>query len=81
MSEIFVNYALIDKIRRIRGRQFDHTGVSQEWDLSRLYQMAMNFNENELIACVVAALNKCPDRVYHALALDREELLRKGSQK
>ena len=81
MNEVFVNWQLVDKIKRIRGRQFDHTGVSQEWDLSKLYQMAMNFNENELIACVVAALNKCPDRVYQALALDREELLRKGKDK
>lgn len=78
MSEVFVNYALIEKIRRIRGRTFDHTPVSRERDLSELFRRAMNLNEDELIACTIAALQKCPERVYHVLADDREELLRKG---
>lgn len=81
MSEVFVNYALIDKIRRIRGRSFDATPVSTERDLSELYRRAMNFNDDELIACTIAAMQKCPERVYHVLAEDRAELLKKGERK
>lgn len=79
-SEIYVNYALIDKIRRIRGRTFDHTGVSKEWDISELYRRMLNLSEDELTVCIVAALEKCPDRVYQVLAEDREELKRKGKR-
>lgn len=78
MNEVFVNYALIEKIRRIKGRTFDETPVSRERDLSELFRRVSNFNEDELIACVIAALQRCPNKVYHALAEDREELLRKG---
>ena len=81
MSEVYVNYALIDKIRRIRGRSFDHTGVSKEWDISELYRRMSNLNEDELTVCVIAALQKCPDRVYRVLADDREELIKKGEKK
>jgi hypothetical protein len=76
-SQVFVNYALIEKIRRIRGRQFDPTPVSRERDLSETFRLAMNMNEDELIACTVAALQKCPERVYHVLAEDRAELIKK----
>ena len=38
----------------------------------------MNMNEDELIACTIAALQKCPERVYHVLAEDRAELMKKG---
>lgn len=81
MNEIFVNYALIEKIRRIRGRTFDHTGISKEWDITELYKRMLNLSEDELTVCVIAALQKCPTRVYQVLAEDREELLRKGSEK
>ena len=81
MSEVFVNYALIEKIRRIRGRTFDHTGVSKEWDISELYRRMMNLSEDELTVCVVAALQKCPDKVYQVLAEDRQELIEKGNKK
>lgn len=80
MSEVFVNYALIDKIRRIRGRTFDSTPVSKERDVSELFRRVSNFNEDELIACVIAALQICPEKVYQVLAEDREELLRKGKK-
>jgi hypothetical protein len=80
MNEIYVNYNLIDKIRRIRGRTFDHTGVSAEWDISELYRRMLNLSEDELTVCVIAALQKCPSRVYQALAEDRDELLRKGKK-
>lgn len=79
-SEIYVNYALIEKIRRIRGRTFDHTGVSAEWDITELYKRMMNMSDDELTVAVVVALHKCPMRVYQALADDREELLRKGNR-
>ena len=79
-NEIYVNYVLIDKIRRIRGRTFDHTGVSAEWDITELYKRMLNMSEDELTVAVVAALEKCPMRVYQALAEDREELLRKGKK-
>lgn len=79
-SEIYVNYALIEKIRRIRGRTFDHTGVSAEWNITELFKRMLNMSEDELTVAVVAALQKCPERVYQALAEDREELIRKGKR-
>lgn len=81
MAEVFVNYQLIEKIRRIRGRQFDETPVSRERDISELFRRVSNLHEDELIACVIAALQKCPEKVYQVLAEDREELLRKGEKK
>ena len=80
MNEVRVDWALVEKIRRIRGRTYDHTGVSREWDITELYKRMMNLSEDELTVCVIAALQKCPNRVYQALADDREELLRKGSK-
>lgn len=80
MNEVFVNYNLIDKIRRIRGRTFDETPVSKERDISELFRRVQNFNEDELVVCVIAALQKCPTKVYQVLAEDREELIRKGSK-
>lgn len=80
MNEIYVNYALIEKIKRIRGRSFDHTGVSAEWDITELFKRMSNMSDDELTVAVVVALQKCPLRVYQALAEDREELLRKGNK-
>ena len=81
MNDIRVDWALVEKIRRIRGRTYDHTGVSKEWDITELYKRMMNLSEDELTVCVIAALQKCPNRVYQALADDREELIRKGSKR
>ena len=78
MNDIRVDWALVEKIRRIRGRTFDHTGVSREWDITELFKRMLNMSEDELTVAVIAALQKCPDRVYKALADDREELVRKG---
>lgn len=80
MNEIYVDYSLIDKIRRIRGRTFDHTGVSKDWDITELYKRMMNLSEDELTVAVVAALQKCPNVVYQVLAEDREELIKKGEK-
>lgn len=80
MNEIYVDYSLIDKIRRIRGRTFDHTGVSKDWDITELYKRMMNLSEDELAVAVVAALQKCPNVVYQVLAEDREELIKKGEK-
>lgn len=80
MNEVYVDYSLIEKIRRIRGRTFDHTGVSAEWDITELFKRMMNFSDDELTVAVVVALQKCPMRVYQALAEDREELLQKGNR-
>ena len=80
MNEVYVDYSLIEKIRRIRGRTFDHTGVSAEWDITELFKRMMNMSDDELTVAVVVALQKCPMRVYQALAEDREELTRKGNR-
>ena len=34
--------------------------------------------DDELIVCTLAALYKCPDMVFAAMASDRAELMRKG---
>lgn len=85
--EPFVNTELIDKIRRARERTFDEDllteeqNIEEERHLSELWRRVMNYDENELILCVAAALQKIPDKVYQVLAEDRDELLRKGKRK
>ena len=56
MNEVYVDYSLIEKIRRIRGRTFDHTRVSAEWDITELFKRMMNFSDDELTVAVVVAL-------------------------
>ena len=80
MNEPFINRELMDKVLQIRERTFEDELFTDMLHVTDLYYKAMNFTEDELIASVVAALAKCPDKVYQALAYDRAELVRKGKR-
>ena len=76
----FVDRDLMDKVLQIRERTYDDKLFSDLINLTDLYYKTLNYTEDELIMSVVAALQICPDKVYQALAYDREELLRKGKK-
>ena len=77
----FVNRELADKVLQIRERTFEDDLFLDIVNITDLYYKALNFTEDELIASVVAALEVCPNKVYQALAYDREELKRKGKNR
>lgn len=74
----YVNRQLMDKVLQIRERTLDDELFSETVHITDLYYKTLNYTEDELIMSVIAALQICPDKVYQALAYDREELLRKG---
>ena len=78
MNEPYVNNALLEKVLNVRERTPEDIQLSEDINLSDLWSKAINFNEDEMIVCVVAALQKFPNLVYQVLAEDREELKRKG---
>ena len=81
INKPFVDRELADKVLRIRERTFADDLFLDIVNITDLYYKALNFTEDELIASVVAALEVCPDKVYQALAYDREELKRKGKNR
>ncbi len=78
MNEPFVNKELMNKVLEIRERTLDDELFSETVHITDLYYKTLNYTEDELIMCVIAALQICPDKVYQVLAYDRAELLRKG---
>jgi len=80
MNGPYVNTALLEKVLSVRERTPEEIQLSEDINLSDLWSKAINFNEDEMIVCVVAALQKYPNIVYQVLAQDREELKRKGKR-
>ena len=80
INEPYVNKQLMDKVLQIRERTLDDDLFSETVHITDLYYKTLNYTEDELIMGVIAALQICPDKVYQALAYDREELLRKGKK-
>ena len=80
MNEPYVNAALLEKVLTVRERTPEEIQLSEDINLSDLWSKAINFNEDEMIVCVCAALQKYPNLVYQVLAQDREELKRKGKR-
>ena len=78
MNEPFVNRELMDKVLQIREMTLDDELFSETVHISSLYSTTLNYTVDELIMCVIVALQKYPDKVYQVLAYDRAELLRKG---
>ena len=78
MNEPFVNRELMNKVLEAREKTLDDDLFAETVHITDLYYKTLNYTEEELIMCVIAALQKCPDKVYQVLAYDREELLRKG---
>ena len=81
MNEPYVNYELMERVLNIRERTPEEIQLSETINITDLWNKAINFTEDELIVCVMAAMYVCPDKVYQALAEDREELLRKGKRR
>lgn len=78
MNEPFVNRELMNKVLEIRERTLDDDLFTETVHITDLYYKTLNYTDDELIMCVIAALQKYPDKVYQVLAYDRAELLRKG---
>lgn len=78
-NEPFVNHALMERVLEIKQR--DSRLILEVVGLTDLWNKAIHMTEDELIVCVLAALQVCPDMVYQALASDRAELVEKGRGK
>lgn len=78
MSELFVNRELMDRVLEIKQRGENNRLVLETVSITDLWNKALAMTDDELIVCTMAALYKCPDMVFAAMAQDREELLRKG---
>ena len=78
MNEPFVNQQLMERVLRIKEKAEDSRLILETVSITDLWNKAVRMTEDELIVCTIAALQVCPDKVYAALADDREELLRKG---
>ena len=73
-----VNYALRDRVLEIKARAENQETVLEVVGLTDLWTKALAMTDEELIVCTLAALEKCPNLVYAAMASDRAELIRKG---
>ena len=76
--EPIVNYALRDRVLEIKARSENQEKVLEVVGLTDLWTKALAMDEEELVVCTLAALHKCPDLVFAAMASDRAELMRKG---
>ena len=76
--EPIVNYALQDRVLEIKARAENQETVLEVVGLTDLWNKALAMTDEELIVCTLAALHKCPDLVFAAMASDRAELMRKG---
>ena len=76
--EPIVNYALRDRVLEIKARAENQETVLEVVGLTDLWNKALAMTDDELIVCTLAALYKCPDMVFAAMASDRAELTRKG---
>lgn len=79
MNEPFVNRALMDRVLEIKQREVDNREILEIIDATKMWNTAIAMSDEELVVCTLAALYKCPNMVFAALAQDREELLRKGN--
>lgn len=80
MNEPYVNHTLMNRVMEIKQRSENSKFVLEIVGLTDLWNKAIHMTEEELIVCVLAALQICPDTVYQALAEDRKELSRKGGK-
>ena len=76
--EPIVNYTLMDRVLEIKQRAGDSTFALETIGITDLWNKAIAMTDDELIVCTLAALYKCPDMVFAAMASDRAELMRKG---
>lgn len=87
-NEPFINYELIDRVRRVRedrllhddSYQFDED-AQENRDLSELYRVACNFDKSEMAVCIAAALETEPLLVFQVVAEYVTEKMKKESRK
>lgn len=79
--EPIVNRTLMDRVLDIKQREGDSKQVLEIIGLTDLWNKALAMSDDELIVCTLAALYRCPDLVFAAMAQDRAELMRKGEYK
>ena len=79
-NQPYVNRELMNRVLEAREKTLDDDLFSETVHITDLYYKTLNYTEDELIMCVIAALQKYPDKVYQVLAYDRAELLRKGKK-
>lgn len=78
MNEPFVNRALMDRVLEIKLKENSNREILEIIDATKMWNTAIAMSDEELVVCTLAALYKCPNMVFAAMAQDREELLRKG---
>ena len=78
MNEPFVNRALMERVLDIKQREKSNKEILEIIDATKMWNTAIAMPDEELVVCTLAALYKCPNLVFAAMAQDREELLRKG---
>jgi len=78
--EPIVNHTLMDRVLEIKRSAEDTNFTLETIGITDLWNKAIAMTEEELIVCTMAALYKCPDMVFAAMAKDRAELLRKGQR-
>lgn len=78
--EPIVNHTLMDRVLEIKRSAEDTNFTLETIGITDLWNKAIAMTEEELIVCTMAALYKCPDMVFAAMAKDRAELLRKGQK-
>jgi len=81
MNEPFVNRALMDRVLEIKQREGNNREILEIIDATKMWNTAVAMTDEELVVCTLAALYKCPNMVFAAMAQDREELLRKGKRR
>ena len=74
--EPIVNYALRDRVLEIKARAENQEKVLEVVGLTDLWTKALAMDDEELVVFALAALHKCPDLVFAALASDRAELIK-----
>ena len=75
INEPFVNQVLMNRVLEIKQRSQSNRLILDTIDTTKMWNLAMNMPDEELIVCTLAALHKCPDMVFTAIATDRAELV------
>lgn len=78
MNEPYVNRALMERVLEIKQSSENNRLILDTIDTTKMWNIAIHMTDEELIVCTLAALYKCPDMVFTAIANDRKELMRKG---
>ena len=73
--ETFVNYELLDRVRRVKEEERLHDDdfkidceAQESIDLSELYRRALNFTKSQMAVVIAAALEKEPLLVFQVIA-------------